>query len=169
MDLWSFCFWDFTEWKGSFHLSLLFCQKPQSRKQQEDVILPMQSVCWKPATFYALHLPNPGACTGSPRRVLKESSKVRGDSSARARVSFAKVHVSSILHIGISWCLTNAKMIFLSLLNSIWLSYCINLDKRKYSENVHHYKNDDCINIIHFGSKHFTSHRALQAQKYRPH
>lgn len=117
----------------------------------------------KACDFLCSASPNPGACTGSPRGVLKESSKVRGDSSARARVSFVKVHVSSILHIGISWCLTNAKMIFLSLLNSIWLSYCINLDKRKYSENVHHYKNDDCINIIHFGSKHFTSHRALQA------
>lgn len=74
------------ERRGSFHLSLLFCQKPQSRKEQEEVILLRQAVCWKPATFYALHLPNPGACTGFPREALKESSKVHGDSSARGRV-----------------------------------------------------------------------------------
>lgn len=60
------------------------------------------------------------------------------------------------------------KVIFLSLLKSIWLSYCFHLDKRNCSENVRHCKNDDCITIIHFSSKHFTKHRALQAQIFKP-
>lgn len=58
-------------------------------------------------------------------------------------------------------------MIFFWLLNEIWLAYCINLDKTKYSQNVHHYKNDDSIKIIHFSSELFTSHR--EAQKYGLH
>lgn len=145
------CFCNFMERKRSFHLSVLICQKPQSRREWEGVILLTQSVL-KACSFL---------CTASPKsrglnRVPKGSVEgvlqgPLGCWGKRKGESFVNAHFSSILHIDISWCLTNAKKkeIFLSLLKSIWLLDCIHLDKRKYSENVHHYKNDDCINIIH--------------------
>jgi len=105
------------------------------------------------AAFYALHLPSVEACTGWPREVLKESSKMHGDCSARRRVKVLSMPTIAHWHQLMSNKCKKTP-IFLSLLNSIWLSYCIHLDKRKYSENVHHYMNDDCINIMHFNSKH---------------
>lgn len=123
MDVWFSCFWDLVERK--LHLPLLFCQEHQTRKEQEEVVLPL-SVCWKPATFHALHLPNPEACTASPKEMLKESSQVHGDSKAKGRAEVLSMPIS------VQYCTQASadayqmqkKYIFLSLLKSIWLSYC---------------------------------------------
>lgn len=99
MGLW-FCFSDLIERKGNFDLSLLFCQKLWSRKEQEEFTLLVHSVCWKPATFCVFNFPGQGACTGFPKEVLKEPSKVHGDSSAREWkfCQCPNAHFSSILH-----------------------------------------------------------------------
>lgn len=44
MGLWFFCFWDLMERTGSFPLASPFGQNPQSRKDQEEIILLKQSL-----------------------------------------------------------------------------------------------------------------------------
>lgn len=131
MGLW-FCFSDFIERKGKLHLSVMFCQKLQSRKEQEEFTLLMHSVCWKPANFYVFNFPSQGACTGFPKEVLKEPSKVHGDSSARESKSFVNVQMPTSVQYCISPCLMNAKKC-ISIITELNLAIIPYLSRKKGS------------------------------------
>lgn len=165
MELCFSCFWNLVEGEENFHLPFVFCQQRQTRKKQEEVILLSLSACWKPPCSAPpksrLAWPPQRRCWRIPPRCMGTRKQEEEWKFCQYPFWFNIAHRHQLVP---NKCKEKKKVIFLSLLKSIWLSFgCFHLDKRKCSENVHHYKNDGCITIIHFSSKHFTKRRALQA------